>query len=166
MTEVDAMEAPVRAALEALGVEHAWLPCDPDLADTAAYCEHYGWSLERSANAILVASKKPPGKHAVCIVLATSRLDVNRTVRRRMGVKRVSFASAELTERLTGMLVGGVTPFGLPEGLPVWVDSRVMERDQVIIGGGSRAAKIRLDPRELLKCPRVEVVEGLARLNV
>ena len=140
-----------------------WLPCDPEVADTAAYCAHDAWSLDRSANAILVASKKPPGVLAVCMVLATCRLDVNKTVRKRMGVKRASFASAELTRERTGMLVGGVTPFGLPGDLPVWVDSGIMVRDRVIIGGGSRAAKIRLAPRELLKWPGVVVIEDLAK---
>ncbi len=159
------MEARVRAALEELGAEYEWLACDPALADTATYCAHYDWSLDRSANAILVASKKPRGVHVVCMVLATCRLDVNKTVRKRMGVKRASFASAELTQERTGMRVGGVTPFGLPAGLPIWVDSRVMDRDSVIIGGGSRAAKVRLAPGALLLCPDVLVVEGLATVR-
>jgi prolyl-tRNA editing enzyme YbaK/EbsC (Cys-tRNA(Pro) deacylase) len=157
-----ASEAPVRAQLAALGVEHELLPCDPDLADTAAFCEAYGVAPEDSANTILVVGKGDPPAYAACVVLATNRLDVNKVVRKRLGVRKASFASAEETGELTGMLIGGVTAFGLPDGLPIWVDSRVMERDQVILGGGSRSLKLRLAPAALLALAQVEVVDGLA----
>lgn len=97
------------------------------------------------------------------MVLATTRLDVNHRVRELMGQSRLSFASPEDTMRATGMLVGGVTPFGLPEGLPVYVDAAVLTRPSVVVGGGGRSSKLRLDPRELLKAPGAEVVERLAR---
>lgn len=90
------------------------MECDPELADTAAFCEAYDIPLEQSANAILVASRKPEGHNAVCLVLAHTRLDVNGVVRRRLGVRKVSFASADLTKDLTGQEIGGVTVFGLP----------------------------------------------------
>jgi len=88
--------------------------------------------------------------------------DVNGAVRRRLGVRKVSFASPELTLDLTGQEIGGVTVFGLPDGLPVWVDRRVLDRDWVIIGAGSRSAKIRLDPSQLAHLQGFEVVEDLA----
>ena len=138
------------------------MPCDPELADTAMFCEAYGIPLERSANAILVASRKPEGHNAVCVVLATTRLDVNGAVRRKLDVRKVSFASGDLTRDLTGQEIGGVTIFGLPDGLPVWLDSRVMEPDWVVVGAGSRTAKIKLDPSQLRGLTGFEVVEGLA----
>ena len=138
------------------------MPCDPDLADTAQFCEAYGIPLEKSANAILVASRKPEGHNAVCLVLATHRLDVNNTVRRRLGVRKVSFAPAALTMELTGQEIGGVTVFGLPEGLPVWIDEAVLANDWVIVGAGSRSAKIKLDPSQLVGLDGYEVVENLA----
>jgi prolyl-tRNA editing enzyme YbaK/EbsC (Cys-tRNA(Pro) deacylase) len=138
------------------------MECDPELADTARFCEAYGIPLEKSANAILVASRKPEGHHAVCVVLATTRLDVNGTVRQKLGVRKVSFASADLTRELTGQEIGGVTIFGLPDGLPVWIDSRVLDCDWVIVGAGSRSAKIKLDPTQLVGLPGFEVVEDLA----
>jgi prolyl-tRNA editing enzyme YbaK/EbsC (Cys-tRNA(Pro) deacylase) len=139
------------------------MACDPDLADTAAFCEAYDIPLERSANAILVASRKPEGHHAVCVVLATSRLDVNGVVRRRLGVRKVSFASAELTRELTGQDIGGVTIFGLPESMPVWIDSGVLDNDWIVVGAGSRSAKIRLDPNQLVDMEGFEIVEDLAK---
>lgn len=154
----------VVADLEAKGIQYQELPCDPELADTAAFCEAYGVPFDRSANAILVASRKPEGHNAVCVVLADSRLDVNGTVRRRLGVRKVSFAPANLTRQLTGQEIGGVTIFGLPEGLPVWVDARVMEKDWVVVGAGSRSAKIRFDPSQLAELDGFEVVEGLAKV--
>lgn len=148
--------------LEAKGIEYQVMDCDPDLADTAQFCEAYGVPLERSANAIVVASRKPEGHNAVCVVLAHTRLDVNGTVRRRLGVRKVSFAPAELTRHLTGQEIGGVTIFGLPGELPVWIDRKVMEQDWVVVGAGSRTAKLRLDPAQLREVDGYEVVDELA----
>ena len=153
----------VLADMERLGVQYESMDIDPDLADTADFCAAYDIPPENSANAILVASRQPPGHDVVCVLLATTRLDVNGTVRRRLGVRKASFAPADVTRELTGQEIGGVTIFGLPEGLGVWIDSRVMERDWVIVGAGSRDAKIRLDPRQLAGLDGYEVVEGLAR---
>ena len=119
-------------------------------------------ALEESANAILVASKKPEGNHVVCVALAHTRLDVNGAVRRKLGVRKLSFAAAEVTRELTGQEIGGVTIFGLPDGLGVWLDARVLEHDSVIVGAGSRSAKIRLDPRQLVGLDRYEFVDDLA----
>lgn len=140
------------------------MACDPELADTAAFCEAYGIPLDRSANTIVVSSRRPEGHHVACVVLATDRLDVNGEVRRRLDVKKASFAPAEETMTLTGMMIGGVTPFGLPEELPIWVDSRVMLPDWVILGAGSRSAKVRIAPDLLTALGNVTVIDGLAKL--
>lgn len=149
--------------LERLGLEYVEMECAPELADTADFCQAYGIPLDHSANAILVASRKPEGHNAVCVVLADDRLDVNGTVRRKLGVRKVSFAPADLTRELTGQEIGGVTIFGLPDGLPVWLDARVMERDWVVVGAGSRTAKIKLDPSQLASVDGYEVVTDLAK---
>ncbi|MBX5489696.1 MAG: hypothetical protein IRZ14_00970 [Chloroflexi bacterium] len=156
------VEARVRATLERLGHPYEIIPCDPALADTAAFCATYGYAPEDSANTIIVVGKETPPRYAACVVLATTRLDVNRTVRRRLGARRASFASPEETRALTGMELGGVTVFGLPDGLPIWVDARVMQRPRIILGGGSRACKILAAPTILRALAGVEVVEGLA----
>jgi prolyl-tRNA editing enzyme YbaK/EbsC (Cys-tRNA(Pro) deacylase) len=154
----------VIASMDSAGVSYEVMDIDPDIADTAAFCEAYDIPLENSANAILVASRKPEGHHAVCLVLATTRLDVNGAVRKKLGVRKVSFAPAELTMDLTGQEIGGVTAFGLPADLPVWVDRRVVESDWVIIGAGSRSAKIRLDPSQFAGLAGFEIVEDLAKI--
>ena len=152
----------VIADLERLGLQYEVMDCDPDLADTAEFCEAYGVSLEESANAILVASKRPEGHHVVCVALAHTRLDVNGAVRRKLGVRKLSFAPAELTRELTGQEIGGVTIFGLPDGLPVWLDARVLACGSVVVGAGSRSAKIRLDPSQLVGVDGYEFVDDLA----
>jgi len=156
--------ARVRAALDDLGADHEVLDCDPELADTAAFCEHYGVAPERSANTILVAGKGRDGErsYVACVVLATTRLDVNGAVRRRLGVRKASFASAEETRELTGMLIGGVTAFALPDELPLWIDAAVLGEPWVIVGGGDRSTKIRLAPEVLTRVPNAEVVDDLA----
>ncbi|MBT8212690.1 MAG: hypothetical protein KJN71_06060 [Acidimicrobiia bacterium] len=155
------IEERVRTVLDGLEVAYETMPCDPDLADTAAFCEHYGVALADSANAILLASKRPAGVHAMFIVLATTRLDVNGMSRQLMGVKKVSFADADTTMAITGMEVGGVTPFGAPGEIPVFVDSAVMDRDRVVVGGGSRSMKVTVDPSAFVELGAT-VVEGLA----
>ena len=144
-----------------LGLPHAVIEIDPALADTALFCENYGFPMEQSGNTIIVASKKKPKVFVACVVLATTRLDVNKRVRKLMGVSKVSFASVEEMEVLTGMEVGGVTPFSLPEGLPLYVDSRIMELDWVILGGGGRNRKLKISP-EVFHQFSAEIVENLA----
>jgi prolyl-tRNA editing enzyme YbaK/EbsC (Cys-tRNA(Pro) deacylase) len=154
---------PVLAAAAATGLPFEVVPCDPALADTAAFCEAYGYAPDDSANAIVVAGKSEPRVHVACLVLATTRLDVNGVVRRRLGVRKASFAGADETAAITGMAIGGVTPFGLPPDLPVWIDAAVMARDRVIVGGGSRDRKLLVPPAALAALSTAEVVEGLAQ---
>ncbi len=137
--------------------------CDPALADTATFCAAYGFDLADSANTILVVGKATPPVHAACVVLATHRLDVNRAVRDRLGTRKASFAAPEEARAVTGHEIGGVTVFGLPAGLPIWVDAAVMERERIFLGGGSRAWKVIAPPSILRTLPGVEVVEGLAK---
>lgn len=157
------IEASVRARVASLtttGVDV--IECDPALADTAAFCEAYGYSMDDSANAIVVIGKSDPPVYAMCVVLATTRLDVNKAVRHRLGTKKASFANAETTAELTGMTIGGVTPFCAPDGLPIWVDAAVMDRGRIIVGGGSRSCKVVGPPAVLLELPGAEVVGELA----
>lgn len=149
-------------ALAHVGIEYELFACDPALADTAAFCAAYGFAPEDSANTILVIGKSDPPRHAACVVLAPNRLDVNRAVRDRLGTRKASFAPAGSTREITGMEIGGVTVFGLPAGLPIWVDARVMTRERIVVGGGSRSWKVILAPESLRSIPGVEVVEGLA----
>ena len=157
------IEAVVREALEASGEAFEVMPCDPDFADTAAFCARYGVAMEDSANAIVVVGKSNPPRYVCCVVLATTRLDVNGAVRTRLGARKASFASAVDTEAMTGMTIGGVTPFALPSDMPVWVDARVMDREQVVLGGGSRSSKVRVAPAVFRGREGTEIVEGLAQ---
>jgi prolyl-tRNA editing enzyme YbaK/EbsC (Cys-tRNA(Pro) deacylase) len=149
-------------AVGRLGVPYELFPCDPALADTAQFCAAYGFDPEDSANTIVVVGKAQPRVYAACVVLAPHRLDVNRAVKAKLGTRKASFAGADETRELTGMAIGGVTPFGLPADLPVWVDAAVMARPRVVLGGGSRNWKVIAPPGILLALPSVEVVEGLA----
>ncbi len=151
-------------SIDRTGIEYELVECDPGLADTAAFCEAYGYALDDSANAILVVGKSEARPMACCLVLASTRLDVNGVVRKRLGTRKASFAGAEETiERSGGMQIGGVTPFGLPDDLPVWIDQRVMERAQVIVGGGGRDRKLLCPPSALTALPMAAVVDGLAK---
>ncbi len=157
------IESRIRDILETSGLAYKIVDCDPELADTAVFCAHYGYAPEHSANAIVVRSKTGEEKYAACLVLATTRLDVNKVVRKKLGARKVSFASPEETRRITGMEIGGVTPVCLPAGLPLWVDARIMALPDVILGGGNRSTKIIVDPKIFAATPETEVVENLAK---
>ena len=148
----------VREALDASGQAYEIMDC----ADTADFCRHYNIPPENSANTILIKAKTGGERFVACVLLADSKLDVNRRVRKRLAARRVSFASAEETRRLCGMVLGGVTPVALPRGMPVWVDKRVMQADYVILGAGVREAKIRVSPALFETLSGAEIVDGLA----
>ncbi|MEC7828984.1 MAG: YbaK/EbsC family protein [Actinomycetota bacterium] len=157
------MTDPVIEILEELAADYQLIECAPELADTTQFCEKYGYQLDESANAILVVGKAEPRLYALCVVLATTQVDVNKIVRKKLEVKKASFASPEETEAITGMTLGGVTPFGLPKSLPIWIDSRVLNCPKVIVGGGSRDRKIYVTPQTLAELPSSEVIENLAK---
>jgi prolyl-tRNA editing enzyme YbaK/EbsC (Cys-tRNA(Pro) deacylase) len=162
MTQTLDPEGKTRAALDGVGVPYEFIPIDPEFADTAAFCERYGYPPGHAANTIVVASKKEPKQYAACVVLATTRLDVNHAVRDLLGASKVSFTSAEEMARQTGMTMGGVTVFGLPDGLPIFVDERVMGLDYVILGTGGRNGKIKVSPEVFRRMANVRVVRDLA----
>lgn len=152
----------VARRLREAGVPFEVMECDPALADTTAFVAAYGIPPERSANTIVVASKGADPTFVACILLATTSLDVNGAVRREMAVRKASFAGADAVRDLTGMEIGGVTPFGLPDDVPVLADSRVMEPPWIVLGGGNRSSKLRVTPDALRGLPSLRVVEGLA----
>ncbi len=147
--------------LDALGADYELLPCDPQFADTAAFCERYGVLPEEGANAIVIKSKRGEPRYGLVMVLATCKVH-NRAMRRLLQTSKASFASADETRELTGMMIGGVCPFGLPRPLPIWIDARVMGPETVIIGAGSRSAKIRVAPQVIAELPTAEIIDDLA----
>lgn len=137
---------------------------DPTLADTAAFCEAYQSPLESSANCVVVAgSRAGVERTAACLVLATDRADVNRTVRKHLGVRKLSFASMDDAVARTGMEYGGITPVGLPPEWPILIDSAVVAQPEVVVGSGLRRSKLILPGAALAELPGAEVLDGLAR---
>jgi len=145
---------------EAVGVAEI----DPGLADTAAFCERYDVPLTESANCVVVTGRRGgEARFAACVVLATTRADVNGVVRRQLDVRKASFAPVEVAVAETGMEYGGITPIGLPAHWPVFVDAAVAAAARVVVGSGVRRSKLAL-PGELLgRIPGALVLEGLGR---
>jgi prolyl-tRNA editing enzyme YbaK/EbsC (Cys-tRNA(Pro) deacylase) len=136
---------------------------DPELADTTAFCAAYQVGLDVSANCVIVAGKREGElRYAACLVLATTRADVNGVVRRRLDVRKASFAPMDTAVAETGMEYGGITPVGLPADWPILVDAAVAGTDEVIIGSGLRGSKLALPGKALVELPGAVVVEGLA----
>jgi prolyl-tRNA editing enzyme YbaK/EbsC (Cys-tRNA(Pro) deacylase) len=156
------IEERVSQVLDSLGVPYELMQIDPAFADTVACCEKYGLPLDSAGNTIVVASKREPRKFGACVVKATTRLDVNHAVRALLGTSKVSFASAEETKELTGMMIGGVTVFALPADLPIYVDDKLMQREWVILGSGSRSSKIKIAPEVFRRIPNATIVPNLA----
>lgn len=169
LTRPDLLAPPVAKALAALSDA---LPAsavmvaeiDPDLADTAAFCERYQVSAAGSANCVVISGRRGgESRFGACVVLATSRADVNGTARRELDVRKASFAPTEVAVAQTGMEYGGITPLGLPDGWPVLVDGQVAAAPQVVIGSGIRRSKLLLPGAALARVPGVTVIEGLGR---
>jgi prolyl-tRNA editing enzyme YbaK/EbsC (Cys-tRNA(Pro) deacylase) len=163
-SRTDLLAPPTRASLDALD----WLDdvgvveIDPDVSDTAATREQFGLDAATLANCVVVSGKREGVERiAACVVLSTTRADVNNVVKRLLDVRKASFLPMDRAVELTGMEYGGITPIGLPEGWPILVDARVIATDVVIIGSGVRPSKILLPGRLLADMPGAQVVEGL-----
>ena len=152
----------IRQFIESTKLEFEVMDCNPELADTYIFCKEYGIDLEDSVNTIVVKTKTGELKYAVCALLATTKLDINKVIRKKLGARKVSFATIEETAKLTEMDIGGVTPIALPSTLPLWVDSRVMQRNSIVHGGGNRSSKIKISPKIFQQTLNTEIVEGLA----
>jgi prolyl-tRNA editing enzyme YbaK/EbsC (Cys-tRNA(Pro) deacylase) len=169
-TRPELLAPSVLAALDAwpveatIGVDEVLVaPIDAELADTAAFCAEYQVGLDVSANCVVVAGKREGEvRYTACMVLATTRADVNGVVRRHLDVRKASFAPMAEAVELTGMEYGGITPIGLPADWPVLVDARVATTPYVIVGSGIRGSKIALPGAALAALPTAEVIEGLA----
>ena len=152
----------IRQFLENTKLEFEVIYCNPELADTNVFCKEYGVDLEDSVNVIIVKTKTGELKYAACALLATTRLDINKKIRKKLGARKVSFANIDETAKLTAMNIGGVTPLTLPYTLPLWVDSEVMQRKSIVLGGGNRSSKIKTSPMIFNYISNTEIVEGLA----
>ncbi|TCO65187.1 YbaK/EbsC family protein [Actinocrispum wychmicini] len=164
----DLLADPVVTALEALDPADAArigvAAIDPTLADTAEFCAAYGSPLEASANCVVVSGKRAgEERFAACLILATTRADVNGAARRRLDVRKASFAPMDIAVELTGMEYGGITPVGLPDGWPLLIDQVVATAPELVIGSGIRGSKILIPGDILVKLAGAEVIEGLGR---
>ena len=133
--------------------------CLDEFSDTENFCNHYGFDIEDSCNAILIKAKKPEEFYAMFCLLGANRLDVNHKAKEAMGAKRVSFASRDEAELVTKQIYGGISPLGLPENIKVFIDKNVIEREKLFIGAGNRVSKFFLSPETLIKLSRAEVLD-------
>jgi prolyl-tRNA editing enzyme YbaK/EbsC (Cys-tRNA(Pro) deacylase) len=168
LTRPDLLAAPVAAALAALGGAEAAAvgvaEIDPEMADTAAFCERYGVSPAESANCVVITGRRDgEARYAACVILATTRADVNNVARRELDVRKASFAAMDDAVAQTGMEYGGITPVGLPAGWPVLVDALAADTPTVVIGSGLRRSKLVLPGKLLASLAGARVIEGLAR---
>jgi len=155
---------PVAEALAGLADEVWVAPIDADLADTAAFTEAYGVPGEASANCVVVAARRAgETRLAACVVLATTRADVNGLVRRHLDARKASFAPQDVAVATTGMAYGGITPVGLPADIPVLVDAAVAAGEWLVIGSGIRGSKLAVSGSTLAALPGAVVLEGLGR---
>jgi prolyl-tRNA editing enzyme YbaK/EbsC (Cys-tRNA(Pro) deacylase) len=169
LSQTELLAAPVVAALRALPAELSAAitvaPIDPALADTAAFCERYGVVAAESANCVVVAGRRGETTTlAACVVLATTRADVNGLVRRLLDVRKISFASMDVAVSASGMEYGGITPIGLPPEWPLLIDRAVVDAGDVVVGSGVRRSKIVVAGSTLAALPNATVLDGLGQI--
>ena len=129
--------------------------CEDEFSDTQSFCDHYGYKIEDSCNAILIKSKKPEEFYTLFCVLGSTRLDVNHKAKSLMGARKVSFASKEEAEEITSQIYGGISPLGLVPEIKIFIDKQVLTREKIFIGAGNRVSKFFLKPQSL-----VELTQG------
>lgn len=157
----DALDLLAPAVAQAIPPSEAFAAAiDPTLADTAAFCEEYGVGLEESANCVLVEARRgETTTMAAVMVRATDRADVNKTIRKHLGARKVSFAPMEAATPLTGMEYGGITPIGLPHNWPILVDQQLITDQWFVIGSGSRTSKVAIPGEALATLPGAQVLD-------
>jgi prolyl-tRNA editing enzyme YbaK/EbsC (Cys-tRNA(Pro) deacylase) len=137
---------------------------DSALSDTKAFCEKYGIGMDKAANCVVIeATRRDKRTLAVCVVLATTRADINGIVRKFLDARRASFAPMQEAVEKTGMEFGGITPVGLPADWPILIDARVTASERVIIGSGVRTSKLLVSGPFLASLPNATVIENLAK---
>ena len=156
----DLVGAPVRESIKTNKLEGILVAkIDPRLTDTTAFCEHYGIGMDISANCVIVEAKRADRVwYAACLILATTRADINGIVRRQLEARKASFAPTEKAVNLSKMEFGGITPIGLPKDWPLLIDSAVTEKEQVVIGSGIRGSKLLVPSKLLASLPNTVVV--------
>ncbi|MFE3452276.1 YbaK/EbsC family protein [Nonomuraea sp. NPDC059194] len=160
LDRLDLLAEPVALAVRQMEEEVRVAEIDPDLADTAAFCDRYGVAMDASANCVVVAGRRGGEvRYAACMVLATTRADVNGVVRRHIDARKTSFAAMDDAVALTGMEYGGITPLGLPDDWPILVDSRVAAHPEVVIGSGVRRSKLAVSGATLAALKTAEVLD-------
>jgi prolyl-tRNA editing enzyme YbaK/EbsC (Cys-tRNA(Pro) deacylase) len=154
------LAAPVASALQRDGLACFVAPIEPDLADTAAFCAAYQVAPEVSANCVVVEGRRGDAvTRAACLVLSTDRADINKTVRKHLDVRKISFAAMDTAVSLTAMEYGGITAVGLPTGWPVLVDSGVAAGEWLVVGSGIRGSKLLVPGSTLAALPGAVVLD-------
>ena len=161
--KTDLLNKDVFDHISKLAIPYQVVECKEEYADTYLFCEKYDYPIEFCANTILLSSKKPPNYHVACVLQGDKKLDVNNKVRKLMNSSKVSFASHEETVALTNMKSGGVTIFGLPNSIDIYVDSEVMNQPYLIFGSGNRNSKIIIEPNYLSQIPNIKLVENITK---
>ena len=161
--KTDLLNKDVFDHISKLAIPYQVVECKEEYADTYLFCEKYDYPIEFCANTILLSSKKPPNYHVACVLQGDKKLDVNNKVRKFMNSSKVSFASHEETVALTNMKSGGVTIFGLPNSIDIYVDSEVMNQPYLIFGSGNRNSKIIIEPNHLSQIPNIKLVGNITK---
>ena len=158
---LDLVAEPVSTAIKAVKLSNIYVTAiDPQLADTAAFCEQYKVGIDISANCVIVEAKQADKVwYAACVVLATTKADINSKVRRYLDARKISFAPMETAVTLTDMQYGGITPIGLPRGWPILIDQKVLKQPEVIVGSGIRGSKLAIATKTLAQLPNVVVMD-------
>lgn len=158
LEEHPGLVAPTVADANAPGLLVA--PVDDSLSDTAAFCQAYDVTLEAAANCVVVQARRGENTtYAAVIVRGTDRADVNKTVRKHLDARKITFADQEHTEAATGMKSGGITPVGLPMDWPILIDRAVADGGEFVIGGGVRTSKLLITGEALAALPNAEVLD-------
>jgi Cys-tRNA(Pro) deacylase len=139
---------PVTRALDAKGIPYRFFVHSGPVRSLEQAASERGQRPEQVVRSILFRLGK--NEFVMVLVAGPSQIDWG-TLRKYLGVSRMSMASREEVLAHTGYSTGAVSPFGLPEPMRILVDEAVFEEAEISIGSGVRSTTVILDSEDLRK---------------
>lgn len=87
----------------------------------------------------------------VCVVLPSDKEVSMKKLAAAFGGKSAAMMKPALAEKLTGFVVGGISPFGQKKQVPTTIEIAALDQPYVYMNGGQRGLQVRLDPKDALK---------------